>query len=146
MKQQSTCLYRADGAGLTDMCRDALLFLDGAMGTQLQSKGLQPGDVPELWNLTRPGDVRAVHEAYFAAGADVVYSNTFGANSAKSHGDAPLADVVAAGVGLAKEAAANAGGRRLVALDVDGRNVVPVVKGLLHDEGLLGLRLSFHNI
>ena len=91
------------------------LFLDGAMGTQLQAKGLQPGEIPELWNLTRPADVRDVHKAYFAAGSDAVYTNTFGANSAKYHGDAPLADVIAAGVALAKEAAA---GRGLVALDV----------------------------
>ena len=94
------------------------LFLDGGMGTQLQAKGLQPGEIPELWNLTRPQDVRAVHEAYFAAGADVVYANTFGANPAKYHGDAPLADVIAAGVALAREAADRSGGRRLVALDV----------------------------
>ncbi|MBQ3287785.1 MAG: homocysteine S-methyltransferase family protein [Kiritimatiellae bacterium] len=95
-----------------------ILFLDGGMGTQLQAKGLQPGEVPELWNISRPADVRAVHEAYFAAGADVVYANTFGANPAKYHGDAPLADVIAAGIALAREAAANAGGRRFVALDV----------------------------
>ena len=95
-----------------------VFFLDGGMGTQLQAKGLQPGEVPELWNLSRPDDVRAVHEAYFAAGADVVYANTFGANAAKYHGDAPLADVVAAAVGLARDAAAKAGGRRFVALDV----------------------------
>ena len=95
-----------------------ILFLDGAMGTQLQARGLLPGEVPELWNLTRPDDIRAVHAAYFAAGADVVYSNTFGANAAKYHGDAPLADVVAAGVAIAREAAAAAGGRRFVALDI----------------------------
>ena len=95
-----------------------LLFLDGGMGTQLQARGLQPGEVPELWNISHPSDVRAVHEAYFAAGADVVYANTFGANPAKYHGDAPLKDVVAAGIGIAKEAASSAGGRRLVALDV----------------------------
>ena len=95
-----------------------VFFLDGAMGTQLQTRGLMPGETPELWNLTRPDDVRAVHEAYFAAGADAVYANTFGANPAKYHGEAPLADVVAAGVAIAKEAAAAAGGRRFVALDV----------------------------
>ena len=97
---------------------DHVLFLDGAMGTQLQEKGLRPGEIPELWNLSHPDDVRAVHEAYFAAGTDAVYANTFGANPAKYHGDAPLADVITAGVGLAREAAANAGGRRFVALDV----------------------------
>ena len=95
-----------------------LLFLDGGMGTQLQAKGLQPGEIPELWNVTRPQDVRAVHEAYFAAGADVVYANTFGANAAKYHGDAPLADVLTTAIGIAREAADNVGGRRFVALDV----------------------------
>ena len=98
--------------------KNGILFLDGAMGTQLQARGLKPGEVPELWNLTRPDDVRAVHEAYFAAGADIVYANTFGANAAKYHGDAPLADVVSAAVAVAKDAAARGGGRRLVALDV----------------------------
>ncbi|MBO7686580.1 MAG: homocysteine S-methyltransferase family protein, partial [Kiritimatiellae bacterium] len=80
------------------------LFLDGGMGTQLQARGLAAGEIPELWNLSRPDDIRAVHAAYLAAGADVVYSNTFGANPAKYHGDAPLADVIAAGVHLAREA------------------------------------------
>ena len=98
--------------------RDRLLFLDGGMGTQLQAKGLRPGETPELWNVTRPDDVRAVHDAYFAAGSDIVYANTFGANPAKYHGDAPLADVIAAGVGLARDAARAAGGDRFVALDV----------------------------
>lgn len=91
------------------------LFLDGAMGTQLQEKGLMPGEIPEFWNLTRPDDVRAVHAAYVAAGSDVVYANTFGANPAKYHGDAPLEDIIAAGIALAREAAGDA---RYVALDV----------------------------
>ena len=98
-----------------------LLFLDGAMGTQLQAKGLMPGEVPELWNLTRPDDVRAVHEAYYAAGSDIVYANTFGANPAKYHGDAPLEEVIAAGISVAREAARSRGTRdptKLVALDV----------------------------
>ena len=93
-------------------------FLDGGMGTELQAKGLRPGETPELWNLARPDDVRAVHEAYFADGADAVYANTFGANKAKYHGDAPLEDVVAAGVAIARDAAARAGGKRFVALDL----------------------------
>ena len=97
------------------------LFLDGGMGTQLQARGLAAGEIPELWNLSRPDDIRAVHAAYLAAGADVVYANTFGANAAKYHGDAPLADVIAAGVRLAREAATAASipdKPRFVALDV----------------------------
>ena len=94
--------------------RERVRFLDGGMGTQLQARGLQPGEVPELWNLSRPDDIRAVHSAYVAAGADIVYANTFGANAAKYHGDAPLADVIAAGVSIAK----SVDGSLLVALDV----------------------------
>ncbi len=93
-----------------------MTILDGAMGTQLQLRGLQPGEIPELWNLTRPDDIRAVHEAYLAAGSNLSYANTFGANPAKYHGDAPLAEVIRAGVTIAKEVAAKYGAR--VALDV----------------------------
>ena len=88
------------------------LFLDGGMGTQLQARGLAAGEIPELWNLSRPDDIRAVHAAYLAASSDVVYANTFGANAAKYHGDAPLADVIAAGITIAKSVAP------LVALDI----------------------------
>ena len=104
--------------------RSRIFFLDGGMGTQLQLKGLQPGEIPELWNIKRPADVRAVHEAYFAAGSNAVYANTFGANPAKYHGDMPLADVISAGIGIAREAAAGArladasAKPRLVALDI----------------------------
>ena len=87
--------------------------LDGAMGTQLQARGLQPGEIPELWNLTRPADITAVHRAYLEAGADIVSTNTFGANPAKYHGDAPLKDVIAAAVQCARDA-----GAKRVALDV----------------------------
>ena len=94
--------------------RERVRFLDGGMGTQLQARGLQPGEVPELWNLSRPDDIRAVHAAYVAAGADIIYANTFGANAAKYHGDAPLADVIAAGIGIARSVE----GAPFVALDV----------------------------
>lgn len=45
-----------------------LVFFDGAMGTQLQAKGLPPGYAPELWNLEQPETIRAVHAAYLEAG------------------------------------------------------------------------------
>lgn len=98
--------------------KDAILFLDGGMGTQLQGKGLQPGEMPEAWNVSRPKDILAVHEAYFKAGADIAYANTFGANPAKYHGSAPIEDVIVAGVSIAREAATTVGGKRGVALDI----------------------------
>ena len=52
------------------------------MGTELQKAGLQPGECGELWNLTHPETVRAIHRAYVDAGAEVLLTNTFQANPA----------------------------------------------------------------
>jgi 5-methyltetrahydrofolate--homocysteine methyltransferase len=61
-----------------DALRSGLvLLMDGAMGTELQRAGLQPGECGELWNLTHPERVRAVHQAYVDAGAEVLLTNTF---------------------------------------------------------------------
>ena len=53
---------------------------DGAWGTQLQARGLAPGDTPDLWNLTHPEKVAEVARAYVAAGSQIILTNTFGAN------------------------------------------------------------------
>lgn len=106
--------------------RDSLgkryLIADGGMGTILQGRGLKPGESPEGWNLTKPDEIYAVHEAYFLAGSDYVLTNTFGANGEKYHGDASLADVVKAAVSIARRAANDTGARmgrpHWVALDV----------------------------
>jgi len=65
------------------MDTDKLYLFDGPMGTMLQSAGLPPGACPELWNIDRPAAVQAVHAAYVAAGADIIETNTFGANRIK---------------------------------------------------------------
>lgn len=62
--------------------REVIVF-DGAMGTMLQAAGLPPGGCPELWNIERPDAVRAVHEAYVAAGAQILETNSFGGTRAK---------------------------------------------------------------
>jgi 5-methyltetrahydrofolate--homocysteine methyltransferase len=56
------------------------VLTDGAWGTQLQARGLAPGEVPDLWNLTRPDAVAEVARAYVEAGSQVILTNTFGAN------------------------------------------------------------------
>ena len=40
------------------------IFMDGGMGTMLQARGLQAGEAPDLWNLSHPEEVQAVHRAY----------------------------------------------------------------------------------
>jgi methionine synthase I (cobalamin-dependent) len=55
------------------------LLLDGAVGTELIARGLRVREeCPERWNVDRPDDVRAVHAAYVAAGADAIQTNSFG--------------------------------------------------------------------
>ena len=82
-----------------------VLLLDGAMGTVLQQRGLPAGGVPELLNLTRPDLLRSIHQEYLEAGSQVVYTNTFGANRLKlSRTDRSVAEVVSAGVRIAREA------------------------------------------
>jgi 5-methyltetrahydrofolate--homocysteine methyltransferase len=60
-----------------------LLVSDGAWGTFLQKKGLQPGECPEMWNLYRPSDVLNIAQSYIDAGSDAIETNSFGANRFK---------------------------------------------------------------
>ena len=82
---------------------DFLLF-DGAMGTQLQERGLAAGELPELLCLSNPQEVTEIHAAYVAAGADVVTTNTFGANAAKLGDAATVEEVFSAAVACARAA------------------------------------------
>lgn len=60
-----------------------ILILDGATGTELQKAGMPHGVCPERWILEHPEALQTVQRAYFEAGADVVYSCTFGGNPQK---------------------------------------------------------------
>ncbi|MBN2812640.1 MAG: homocysteine S-methyltransferase family protein [Bacteroidales bacterium] len=60
-----------------------ILISDGAWGTFLQEKGLAVGECPESWNLNRPDDVLAIAKSYIDAGADMIETNSFGANAFK---------------------------------------------------------------
>ncbi|MDR1631962.1 MAG: homocysteine S-methyltransferase family protein [Dysgonamonadaceae bacterium] len=69
---------------ITDALKSGkILISDGAWGTILQLNGLQPGECPELWNITHPEQVRAIAESYIAAGADLVETNSFGGSCFK---------------------------------------------------------------
>ena len=84
-----------------------ILISDGAMGTFLQAKGLQPGECPEAWCVSHPDAVKSIAEAYIAAGSDIVETDSFGGTSYKLK-EFGLADSVAelnqAAAKLAKEA------------------------------------------
>lgn len=113
---------------IKDHLGQRILFFDGAMGTMLQAAGLEPGQAPESWNLSHPDRVTAIHRSYLDAGADVILTNTFGANGVKYADSAhSVEEVVSAAVSLAKKAAAEAG-HGWVALDLGptGRLLKPM--------------------
>ena len=99
----------------SEKLKDNIIYLDGAMGTQLQNAGLGVGELPEEWNVSRPEVIRGIHRAYLEAGSDVIYTNTFGANCLK-FGDR-TEGVVSAAVRIAREACEGLSDR-YVALDI----------------------------
>jgi len=66
-------------SSIFDALANAVLASDGAMGTMLQERGLTDGGAPELWNVEKPEEIESVLEAYAAAGAKFITTNTFGA-------------------------------------------------------------------
>lgn len=93
----------------------SIIYLDGAMGTMVQRAGLKAGHPPEIYNMTNPDVILSIHRAYLQAGADVITTNTFGANQYKlANTGYTVEEVVEKAVSIAREAA----GERWVALDI----------------------------
>ncbi len=65
------------------LCRNQVVILDGATGTELIKRGMGQGVSPELWCIEHPEAVNSVQNAYVAAGSHIVYAPTFGANRVK---------------------------------------------------------------
>lgn len=68
---------------IKEYIKDNILIFDGAMGTMLQKNGLQMGENPEIFGFNNPDILINIHKAYLEAGANVVTTNTFGANELK---------------------------------------------------------------
>ena len=104
--------------------REGILYLDGGTGSILQSLGLKPGELPEVWNIERANDIVNVARQYYEAGSNVVYTNTFGANSLKydgKDGRYSVEEIVNAAVNNTRRALNEAKGDksdRYVALDI----------------------------
>ncbi len=94
---------------LSEWLKNGAMISDGAWGTELQARGLEPGAAADIWNLTHPERVEAVARAYVEAGSEVILTNTFRANAVAMEGD--LEAINRAGVEISKRAAA---GRALV--------------------------------
>ena len=97
---------------LYDLVQSKIVIFDGAMGTQLQERDFPTGECPEEWNLSHPDEIRAIHENYLKAGADVITTNTFGATAIRleEYGlDDRVAEINHAAIRIAKEAVNNHG-------------------------------------
>lgn len=100
---------------LNNKFNNKFIFFDGAMGTMLQKEGLKVGELPETLNITNSETIKRIHKQYIDSGADVIITNTFGANELKySASEYSIEDVIIAGVKNARESA----GDKLVALDI----------------------------
>ncbi|GIU78773.1 MAG: homocysteine S-methyltransferase [Bryobacteraceae bacterium] len=103
---------------LAEWTAQRVLITDGAWGTRLQELGLDPGEIPDAWNLAHPERVEQVAREYVEAGSDVILTNTFRANRI-TLAAAGLADrsreINQSGVELSRRAAA---GRARVAASI----------------------------
>ena len=105
--------------------RRRFIMLDGAMGTQLQLRGLTTEQKPELAAFIMPDVLTAVHRDYARAGADILLANTFGANPRKLKGTGyTVQQVIEASIACARIAAQETGA--LVALDIGPIGEVPM--------------------
>ncbi|MHB8579976.1 MAG: homocysteine S-methyltransferase family protein [Ignavibacteriaceae bacterium] len=68
---------------LSSIEKGKVLISDGAWGTFLHQKGLQPGKCPELRNISRHKDVLSIAKSYIDAGADIILTNSFGGSLIK---------------------------------------------------------------
>lgn len=68
---------------IVNLLKKKVVILDGAMGTELQKQGLPQGVCPEQWCIENPRVLQAIHRQYQNAGADIIYTCTFGANKLK---------------------------------------------------------------
>lgn len=97
------------------------LYFDGGYGTMFQNCGLKPGELCEKWNITHPEIVSEIHLKYLKAGADIITSNTFGANILKfngENGEYSLEEIVSSAIENAKKAVESFGKEKYVALDI----------------------------
>ena len=91
-----------------EFIKENLVLFDGAIGTELYNRGIFINTCYDELNLTRPKLITEIHQAYIEAGADVLETNTFGANRLKlqKHGlEDKVYEINNAGAKLARKAA-----------------------------------------
>jgi methionine synthase I (cobalamin-dependent) len=124
---------------IADLIAAGPVLLDGAWGTQMQSRGLAPGETPDFWNLQHPDRVEEVARCYVDAGSQIILTNTFRASriALARHPEVDrVVEVNQAGVEISRRAA---GDRARVFASI-GPSGKQLITGEVDPEGL---RASF---
>src|SRR6516162_5600799 len=106
--QPKSCMLNRMTSDLLTRIKQAPVLCDGATGTYLYAKGIFINRCYDELNLSQPDLIRSIHHDYLQAGAEIVETNTFGANSFRlgKHGCVDrLADINRMGARVAREAA-----------------------------------------
>ena len=117
---------------LTEKIKNQRLYFDGGSGTYFQARGLKPGEMPEIWNITNAETVKQMHIDYLKSGSDIITANTFGANILKfdgKNGGYSLEEIISSALKNAKDAIKTFGAQeKYVALDIGptGRLLKPL--------------------
>ena len=88
-------------ANIVELIKQKRIYFDGGLGTMLQKRGLQAGELPENWNLEHPEIIIDIHRQYLNAGANIITTNTFGVNCLKHK---KYAELIEAAINCAKKA------------------------------------------
>ncbi len=86
---------------IIELIKEKRLYFDGGTGTVLQGMGLPAGQSPELWNISQPEKITALHRSYIDAGCNIIKTNTFGINREKFKN---YDELIRAGIACAKKA------------------------------------------
>ncbi len=100
---------------ILEKIKSSITYFDGGMGTMLQDRGLAPGELPELWNISHKEDIVSIHKDYLESGCNIIKTNTFGANRLKFDN---LEEIITAAIENAKEAVSCFDGDRYIAYDI----------------------------
>lgn len=111
---------------LLDWLHRGPLITDGAWGTELQRRGLAPGENPDPWNLEHPERVEQVARAYVEAGSQIILTNTFRANAISLAGRSAddVAAINRAGVAISRRAAAGTAVKVAASMGPSGKMLV----------------------
>lgn len=105
---------------ITDLIKEKVLFFDGALGTLLQDRGIKYEKNAESLNITNPDEIINIHVEYLNSGANIIKTNTFGANIFKINDDALLEETIKKGIENARESIKRCNDKKdkFVALDI----------------------------